>query len=230
VPILPPLPTIRVRISRDRTPGALATGGFLNVSRFDLSVAYPDGTESEAFQYDVASRAALDSSIIAAYFVEGGVPHVYLRSAVRPPCAIRALSRGATDGDTQGGLWELPAGLVEPDEDPAAAAARELGEELGFAATAGAMKPLGPYTFPVPGMIAERNYFFSVEVDPRARARPTEDGSPLEREAVICALPLVEVLAHCATGAIRDAKTELAVRRLVEELAAPGRVAARVTP
>jgi ADP-ribose pyrophosphatase len=224
VPVLPPLPSIRVRVSRDRTAGALATGGFLNVSRFDLSVTYPDGTESGAFAYDVATRAALDASTIVAYYFEGDVPHVYLRSAVRPPCALLSLPPEAP-----GAFWEMPAGLIEPDEDPADAAARELGEELGFAAEAVAMKPLGPYTFPVPGMIGERNFYFSIEVDPRSRTKPTEDGSALEREALICSLPLAEVLAHCASGAIRDAKTELAARRLADALGPTSRMA-KVAP
>jgi hypothetical protein len=72
--------------------------------------------------------------------------------------------------------------------------------------------------FPVPGMIAERNLYFSVEVDPRSRTTPTEDGSALERDAAICAIPLSQALEHCRSGAIRDAKTELALRRLVDAL------------
>jgi ADP-ribose pyrophosphatase len=218
VPPLPPLPAIRVRVARDATRGALATGGFLNVSRFELVATYPDGTESAPFAYDVATRRALDAAMIAAYFTEGGVRHVYLRSAVRPPCALRAAAdAGADPGDgSTGGLWEIPAGLIEPGEAPAAAAARELGEELGFAAEASALRPLGPWMFPVPGMIAERNIFYCVEVDPRTRAVPTEDGSALEREAAIIAIPVADALEHCRTGAIRDAKTELALRRLTE--------------
>jgi ADP-ribose pyrophosphatase len=210
---LPPLPAIRVRVARDRSAGALASGGFLNVSRLDLVVSYPDGTESDSFQYDVADRRAMDAAIIVAHFASAGVRHVYLRSAVRPPCALRGLEPAH-----EGGLWEVPAGLVEPGEDPAAAAARELGEELGFAAEASAMRPLGAWTFPVPGMIAERNLYFSIEVDPRMRATPTEDGSALERAAAICEVPLTEALEHCQSGAIRDAKTELALRRLVDAL------------
>jgi ADP-ribose pyrophosphatase len=183
------------------------------VSRFDLVVSYPDGTESTAFQYDVADRRALDAAVIVAHFALDGVRHVYLRSAVRPPCALRLLEPAH-----EGSLWEVPAGLIEPDEDPAAAAARELGEELGFVADASAMTPLGPWTFPVPGMIAERSHYYCVEVDPGARATPTEDGSALERAAAICAVPLSEALAHCRSGAIRDAKTELALRRFAETL------------
>jgi ADP-ribose pyrophosphatase len=224
VPPLPPLPAIRVRVARDATGGALATGGFLNVSRFELVATYPDGSESAPFAYDVATRRALDAAMIAAYFTEGGVLHVYLRSAVRPPCALRAAAdagtraRGEAGDGATGGLWEIPAGLIEPGEEPATAAARELGEELGFAAEASELRPLGPWMFPVPGMIAERNVYYCVEVDPRTRTVPTEDGSALEREAAIVAIPVAEALEHCRTGAIRDAKTELALRRLVEVL------------
>jgi ADP-ribose pyrophosphatase len=184
------------------------------VSRFDLVLTYPDGTESEPFEYDVATRKSLDAAVIAAHFVDEGVRHVYLRSAVRPPCALVGLPPEHVGGLHLGGFWELPAGLIDPGEEPAGAAARELGEELGFAAEAGALRELGPWTVPVPGMIGERNFFYRVEVDPSTRTTPTEDGSPLERMAVIVAVPVSVALEHCRTGAIRDAKTELALHRL----------------
>jgi ADP-ribose pyrophosphatase len=193
--------------------GALAGGGFLNVSRLDLVASYPDGTESHPFPYDIADRRALDAAVIVAHFVSGGVRYVYLRSAVRPPCALRAL-----DPVPEGSMWEVPAGLIEPEEDPAAAAARELGEELGFVAGASELSPLGPWMLPVPGMIAERNFYYAVEVDPGRRAAPTEDGSALERAASICAIPLSQALEQCRSGAIRDAKTELGLRRLADAL------------
>jgi ADP-ribose pyrophosphatase len=174
---------------------------------------YPDGTESKPFSYDIADRRAIDAAVIVAHFVSGGVRHVYLRSAVRPPCALRAL-----DPVREGSMWEVPAGLIEPEEDPAEAAARELGEELGFRADASDLSPLGPWMFPVPGMIAERNFYYGVEVDPSRRAAPTEDGSALERAASICAIPLSQALEHCRSGAIRDAKTELGLRRLADAL------------
>ena len=59
-------------------------------------------------------------------------------------------------------------------------------------------------------------FFFAVGVDPRSRSVPTEDGSALERAAAILALPLEDAIEHCRSGAIRDAKTELALRRLAE--------------
>ena len=208
---LPPVPAIQIEVARDRTPESRASGGFLDVRRLDLSVRYPDGTTSRPFSYDIADRRALDAVIIAAHFMEAGLLHVYLRSAVRPPCALRAIPP-AHDG----GLWELPAGLVEPDETFVGAAVRELTEELGFTVHESAMRPLGPWTFPAPGIIGERHIYFAVEVDPRTRETPTEDGSALEREAAIVALPVRDALEHCRTGAIPDAKTELALRRLAE--------------
>lgn len=186
-------------------------GGFIDVHRLDLVARYPDGTVSAEFPYDVAARRALDAVVIVATFVEVGVRQVYLRSAIRPPCVLRPVPP-AHDGC----LWELPAGLVEPDEEPDAAAVRELHEELGFVVPASAARPLGEWTFPVPAMIAERHIFFVVDVDPAARTVPTEDGSALERAAAIISLPVADAMEHCRRGAIRDAKTELALRRLVE--------------
>jgi ADP-ribose pyrophosphatase len=172
---------------------------------------YPDGSESQAFPYDIAARTALDAVVIAACYVERGIRYVHMRSAVRPPCALRPIPP-AHDGS----LWELPAGLVEPGEEPAGSAARELAEELGFNASASDMRPLGEWTFPAPGIIGERHLFFVVDVDPASRQKPSEDGSALERAAAVVALPIVEALDHCRRGIIRDAKTELALRRLAE--------------
>ena len=208
---LPAPPAIRVAVARDRSEEARATGGFLNLRRVELVAHYPDGSESAPFAYDVATRAALDAVVIAAFFHEAGARHVFLRSAMRPPCALRSLPPSHA-----GNLWELPAGLIEVGEDPAATAARELGEELGFLAGAESMQPLGEWTFPCPGVIGERHLFYAVEVDPRKRSTPTEDGSVLERAAAILALPVDDAIQHCRTGTIRDAKTELALRRLAE--------------
>jgi ADP-ribose pyrophosphatase len=208
---LPAPPAIRISIVRDRSAEARAIGGFLDVRRLELAIRHPDGSQSAPFPYDVCSRAAIDAVILAAHYTDAGVRHVYLRSCVRPPLALRPVPPWH-----DGTLWELPAGLVEPGEDPAACAARELGEELGFAAEARDLQPLGEWMFPVPALIGERHLFFHVEVDPRARTTPTEDGSALERGAAIVAVPVAEALDHCRRGTLRDEKTELALRRLAE--------------
>ncbi len=49
-------------------------------------------------------------------------------------------------------LWELPAGMLEPGEDPAECAARELAEETGY--TAGRIEKLGAF-FTGPGTTDE---------------------------------------------------------------------------
>jgi ADP-ribose pyrophosphatase len=54
-------------------------------------------------------------------------------------------------------LLEVPAGLIEIDESPIAAAHRELGEETGFVASE--MQPLFE-GFPTPGFCNEYMYFF----------------------------------------------------------------------
>jgi ADP-ribose pyrophosphatase len=212
-PPLPAPPAIALSIERDATASALATGGFLNLRRVELVARYPGGGASAPFQYDLATRKALDAVVIAAHYLGPAGPSVYLRTAVRPPCALRPIAPFH-----DGALWELPAGLIEPGEDPAETAARELAEELGFDAPASSMRALGEWTFPAPGIIAERHIFFAVEVRPETRGVPTEDGSALEREAAILALPLADVLAHCRAGVLRDAKTELGLRRLAEAL------------
>ncbi len=181
------------------------------MQRVDLVARFPGGEESAPFAYDIAVRAALDAVIVAAHFVEDGERHVFLRSAVRPPLALRS-----APPPHDGLLWELPAGLVEPGESPRSAAARELHEELGFEVEPRSLLDLGPWTFPAPGFIAETHHFFHLDVGTGTRGAPLEDGSALEREAAIIAVPLAKALEHCRRGHLRDAKTELALRRLAE--------------
>jgi ADP-ribose pyrophosphatase len=210
---LPPLPRVSVQVARDRTRESAATGGFLNLRRVDLVATRPDRSASPPFSYDIATRASLDAVVMAAHYLEGGVRRVFLRSAIRPAFALRPIVPLH-----DGGLWELPAGLIDGGEAPAEAAARELAEELGFDVDPEDLSPVGPPVFPAPGLIAEIHYFFHVEINPRRRGRPTEDGSVLEEDAAIADVALQDALEHCRRGSIPDAKTELLLRRLAETL------------
>lgn len=189
-----------------------------------LRVAYDDGASSEPFVYDVVGRPALDAVVVAAHFERDGVRHVYLRSCLRPPVFLRPLeARAFPEREPLGALLELPAGLVEVDERTPegirACAARELAEEVGFVLDPSRLEPLGPSSFPAPGIIGERHYFFHVEVEPREREQPSEDGSPLERGGLVVPLALDEALALARAGELEDAKTELGLRRLAELVA-----------
>lgn len=216
---LPPFPGVTLAEVEDLTPAA--TGGFLTLRRRRLRAEYPDGSVSEPFVYDTIDRRALDAVVVVAHYQRAETRMVFLRSAVRPPLVMRAPEqRPIAERETLGHLWEVVAGLVEPDEcSPEGlvrCARRELEEELGFAAPLEAIVPLGPSTFPCPGVIGERHHFFHVEVRPESRQTPSEDGSVLERGAAIVAIPIAEALTLVRDGHIEDAKTELVLRRLGE--------------
>ncbi len=216
---LPRFPGVRLEVVDDLSPGS--SGGFLSLLRWRMRAAYADGTRSEPFVYDGIDRVALDAVVVVAHYLDSGARWVFLRSAVRPPLVMRRPEqRPFTERESLGELWEVVAGLVEPDECSAEGlvrcAQRELEEELGFTMALAAIRPLGPSTFPSPGVIGERHHFFHVEVRPELRQAPSEDGSVLERGASIVALPLLEALDAARRGLIEDAKTELGLRRLEE--------------
>ncbi|APR83564.1 ADP-ribose pyrophosphatase [Minicystis rosea] len=217
---LPELPKHALALVEERT--SLDPPGFLRMRRTIMRVAYADGTHSEPFEYDAIGRSRLDAVVIAAHYRgEDGRRRVILRSALRPPVALRKMEVSPIpERDTLGALWELPAGLVEEDERSPEGllhcAARELMEEVGVDIPPTMMCPLGPSAFPAPGIIGERHFFFHVEIDPAQIRVPTEDGSPLERQARVVAVLLDEAIALTRTGEIEDEKTELALRRLAE--------------
>lgn len=215
---LPPLPSIAIAVVDDVTESSKCSEGFLRVRRRKIALTFSDGRVSPAFPYDEAWRVALDAVTMAAHFVDDrGVHRVYLRSAVRPPVALRP-EEPVARASRQGGLWELPAGLVEHDEKGEEGlrrcAAREIEEELGLPVALESLVALGPGMFPSPGVIAERIYFYEVVVDPKTLVAPSLDGSPLEEGAEIVAYPLADALLLADEGFFDDMKTELGIRRL----------------
>jgi ADP-ribose pyrophosphatase len=202
--LLPPLPRLEVATR----PAESGDAPYLTLEQRRVEVAI-DGQRAEG-TYTAVSRKAIDAAIIIATYMHSGAPFVYLRSCLRPPLVFRRV------GDV---LWELPAGLVERNESPVAAATRELHEELGFVVAKEAMKQLGPPIFPAAGLIAEVQTFFMVTVDPKTRVPPPEDGSPFELGGAVIEVSLKDALAACESGEIADAKTEIGLRRLERALA-----------
>lgn len=220
--ILPEVPAIKLQVVEDLTPPQPA--GFTRLVRRRIVAMTPDGARSAPFVYDEVDRKSIDAVVVAAYFFTAdGVAHVYLRSATRPPVALRDAGRSPfTELRDHLGLWELVAGLVEPDEiSPSGVidcARRELAEEIGFEVDRERIQVLGPSTLPCPGVIGERHYFYCVQVDPQRRRSPSLDGSVLEQLGAVIEVPLMDALAACRTGEIEDAKTELGLRRLFDHL------------
>ncbi|MBK6460084.1 MAG: NUDIX hydrolase [Myxococcales bacterium] len=202
---LPAPPAIELVDVGPRPPGGRE---FLGLERVHARCAYPDGSTSERFLYDIVTRAAVDAVVVIPTFERDGERFVVLRSAHRVPLTRR--DPGLAN------LWELPAGLIEVGETAEEAGARELLEEIGASLAPGDLSPLGPPVVPAPGALAEVQHFLRADIDPLAQHTPEEDGSPLERHAGVVAVPLREALGELARLGLVDSKTELGLRRLAE--------------
>ena len=96
-------------------------------------------------------------------------------------------------------LWELPAGKIEPDEDPLAGAQRELAEETGYRARK--WRAMIEF-YPSPGFVGESMTVYLAEGLTAGDPAPEED-EKIELRLV----KLSEVLKMIGKGAIRDGKT-----------------------
>jgi len=215
---LPPLPRVVLLLESDDRERV----GYLGLRRSRLRARFPNGVTSEPFTYDTVERSSLDAVVIVPHFRDpSGRRCVVLRSGIRPPLALRPDEvRLPKEEAMVGMLWEVPAGLIEADEvgdeGRRRCAARELFEEVGARVEPKDVLPLGPSTFPSPGVIGERHFYFHAAIDPDAVVAPPEDGSVLERDAALVALPLDIALDLVRSGEIEDAKTEIALRRFAE--------------
>lgn len=98
-----------------------------------------------------------------------------------------------------GPVWEIPAGRLEPGEDPAVCARRELEEEAGI--VAGRLDRLTTI-WTTPGFTDEAIHLFcAADLTPGTHAREADEFIE------VVARPLSDVLAGIRDGEIRDAKT-----------------------
>jgi ADP-ribose pyrophosphatase len=96
-------------------------------------------------------------------------------------------------------LLEIPAGSIDPDEDPADAAARELAEETGY--VPGRLESLGGF-YSAPGFLTEYLHLF-LATDLREERRPADDDEDVE----LVRVPAAEAIACAARAEYHDAKT-----------------------
>jgi ADP-ribose pyrophosphatase len=102
-------------------------------------------------------------------------------------------------------LWELPAGKLEPGEDPLPAAMRELSEETGLEAEH--WQPLGSI-LTSPGFSTETLYLYLATGLRQGAAHP-DPNEFLDVERI----PLKSLVARVESGEIRDAKTVIGALR-----------------
>jgi ADP-ribose pyrophosphatase len=98
-----------------------------------------------------------------------------------------------------GYIWEIPAGTLDPGEDPLTCAKRELTEEAGVKATE--WEKLGEIT-PVPGYSDERIHIFRA-----AGLSPAEGELDADEVLQVHEIDFADALAMIDRGEIQDAKT-----------------------
>ncbi|MGU3470379.1 NUDIX hydrolase [Paenibacillus sp. D51F] len=98
---------------------------------------------------------------------------------------------------------EIPAGKLDPGEDPATCAARELREETGVSASE--MKLVDAF-YTSPGFADEKVYLYAAEGLSQGESQPDDD-----EELHVEALTMEQAEAYIREGVIGDAKTLMAV-------------------
>lgn len=111
---------------------------------------------------------------------------------------------------TGGWLLEIPAGKLDPGEDPLACVARELEEETGF--RPGEVESLG-WIWPTPGFSDEKIWLYlATGLEPGTQA--LEDDEVLS----VIRMPWAEAIAAAHDGTIRDGKSICALLRAEKRL------------
>ena len=113
-----------------------------------------------------------------------------------------------------GGEWllEVPAGKLDPGEEPARAAARECEEETGY--RPGRLEALG-FLWTTPGFTDEKiHLFLARDLEPGRQDLQEDESLVVER------LPLAEALASALSGGIDDGKSIAALVRAARYLGA----------
>ena len=112
---------------------------------------------------------------------------------------------------TSGWLYEIPAGKLDDDEDPAVCAAREVEEEVGV--RPGRLTPMG-WIWTTPGFSDERIWLYlATELVASKQSLQPDEVLSVER------MPIDEAVEMARRGEIRDAKSICGLLRAAHFLA-----------
>lgn len=212
-----------IEIIEDFSSTARCDEGFLRVRRLRCRNRRADGSSSPVYRVDVVDRPRLDA-VAVLVFRRGALGlEVLTRMNLRPAAYFRKNHRDAmtVPDPAQGYLRveEIVAGLLEPEdkgeEGLRRRAAEEVREEAGYAVRPEDIQLLGGAFFLAPGILSEKVFPAAVDVTGLEPVEAEGDGSPLEEGTQLHWRPLPEVLEACRRGDIPDAKTEVALTRLL---------------
>ena len=211
----------KVTITHRQDAPSVSEKKFLSLHHLRIENTYLDGEVSREYSYDAVLRKWIDAVVLLLVGKVDGQDCVCLRSCIRPPLLLReGLHLPVPENHRYDFLWELPAGLLEPEDTGLdgirSRAKAEAIEETGYCVDTKSFEILPGASFVSPGVIPERLWFVCATIkDPASRVVPRGDGSPVEEKAEIWWVPLVEAGGMCDSGDIEDMKTELGLRRLL---------------
>lgn len=108
-------------------------------------------------------------------------------------------------------LLEIPAGKLDPGEEPQACAARELAEETGMAANA--LRQIA-FFYSSPGFASEKLYIYLA-----TGLKPAEVEKPADEFLEAFRIPLKQAVEMARKGEIEDGKTLIALLLAADMLA-----------
>jgi ADP-ribose pyrophosphatase len=218
-----PLQVVDIEVLEDFSASARCDEGFLRLRRLRCQNRRSDGSTSPVYRVDVVDRPSLDAVAVLIYRRGRSGWEMLTRHNLRPAAYFRkGKATAVPDGTSHLLVEEIVAGVLEPsdigEDGLKRRAALEVAEEAGIDVSPAEIRLLGGPFFVAPGIVSEKIFLAAVDVSGKTQQPPAGDGSPLEEGARISWRPIQEVVEACRSGALQDAKTELGVRRLLEEL------------
>jgi ADP-ribose pyrophosphatase len=213
-------PVTGIEVVEDFSSTARCDEGFLQIRRLRCRNRRSDGTHSSIYRVDVVDRPRLDAVAVLVWRRGVSGLEFLTRQNLRPAAYFRG-EKTPVLAEPREWLFceEIVAGLLEPSDLGEHAirgrAVEEVYEEAGLRVEVDAVHHLGPPFFVAPGIISEKIFLTEVEVSGLVATEPQGDGSPLEEGAAISWRSLPSLQAALALGEIQDAKTELALNRLL---------------